>query len=74
MTVAASVEGAAAPPAEHFRVRERTYGHFSRSLAVPVGTEDKDVSAGLQHGLLRVTVRKGPSKSVVGKLVKVLSR
>ncbi|KAK4049547.1 hypothetical protein OIV83_004044 [Microbotryomycetes sp. JL201] len=43
---------------EDYRVRERMYSSFSRSVPVPVGTKPEDVHASLKDGLLHVTLPK----------------
>jgi HSP20 family protein len=42
-----------------FYVRERYYGAFRRSITVPAGTDEDDISADYENGLLEITVRGG---------------
>jgi HSP20 family protein len=37
---------------------ERRFGSFSRSVALPAGVNDEDVSAGYENGVLEIRVRK----------------
>ena len=41
----------------HFYTRERSFGHFRRSMNLPEGIDDDDVSASFVDGMLQVTVR-----------------
>ena len=41
----------------HFYTRERSFGHFRRSMNLPEGIDDDDVSASFKDGMLQVTVR-----------------
>ena len=43
----------------HFYVRERYYGAFRRSITLPAGTDEDDISADYENGLLEITVRGG---------------
>ncbi len=40
-----------------FYVRERYYGAFRRSLTLPAGINEGDISADYENGLLEITVR-----------------
>jgi HSP20 family protein len=40
-----------------FYTRERSFGHFRRSMNLPEGIDDDDVSASFKDGMLQVTVR-----------------
>ena len=40
-----------------FYVRERYYGAFRRSITLPVGIDEEDVSADYENGLLEIVVR-----------------
>ena len=42
----------------HFYTRERSFGHFRRSMNLPEGIDD-DISASFEDGMLQVTVRGG---------------
>ncbi|KAG1735520.1 small heat shock protein [Suillus lakei] len=41
-----------------YAVRERTFGKFSRTLQLPVGTKSEDVTAKMENGVLTVTFPK----------------
>jgi HSP20 family protein len=41
---------------EHFVRRERHYGAFSRSVALPPGVEAKEITAKTQNGVVEVTI------------------
>lgn len=66
-------EADAAEPEEKFKVHERLHGRFEKGFVVPYGTEEKDISATIQHGLLRVRVAKVEGRGGFAKLVRVLS-
>ena len=40
-----------------FYTRERSFGHFRRSMNLPEGIDDDDISASYDDGMLQVTVR-----------------
>ena len=42
-----------------FYVRERYYGAFRRSLTLPAGIKEEDISADYENGLLEIVVRGG---------------
>jgi HSP20 family protein len=42
-----------------FYVRERYYGAFRRSITLPAGIDESDISADYDNGLLEITVRGG---------------
>ena len=44
-----------------FYVRERYYGAFRRSMTLPAGVDESDISADFENGLLEITVRGGAS-------------
>ena len=46
----------------HFYTRERSFGHFRRSMNLPEGIDASDVSADFQDGMLQVTVRGGATE------------
>lgn len=53
-----------------FHRLERTYGHFQRSLGLPAGVKQEQISAEFEHGVLVVRVPKAdevrPRKIAVG--------
>jgi HSP20 family protein len=46
----------------HFYTRERSFGHFRRSMNLPEGIDASDISADFQDGMLQVTVRGGATE------------
>jgi HSP20 family protein len=46
---------------DSFFVRERPYGAFRRSITLPAGTQDGDISAEFVDGLTEITVAGGAS-------------
>ncbi len=42
-----------------FYIRERYYGAFRRSITLPAGIDESDISADYENGLLEITVRRG---------------
>ena len=46
----------------HFYTRERSFGHFRRSMNLPEGINASDISADFQDGMLQVTVRGGATE------------
>ena len=49
---------------EHFVRRERRYGSFSRSMALPDGVDPKEIKARTKDGVLELTI---PMPNVKGK-------
>jgi HSP20 family protein len=43
----------------HFYTRERSFGHFRRSMNLPEGLDGSDISADFRDGMLQITVRGG---------------
>jgi HSP20 family protein len=43
----------------NFYVRERYYGAFRRSVTLPAGIDEDDISADFENGLLEIVVRGG---------------
>jgi HSP20 family protein len=43
----------------HFYTRERSFGHFRRSMNLPQGVDRSDISADFRDGMLQITVRGG---------------
>ena len=46
----------------HFYTRERSFGHFRRSMNLPGGINASDISADFQDGMLQVTIRGGATE------------
>ncbi len=44
---------------DSFYIRERPYGSFRRSVTLPAGTDDSQISAEIRDGLVEITVRDG---------------
>jgi HSP20 family protein len=49
-----------------FHRMERSYGHFSRSFALPAEVDPSRATAQFQNGLLRLEIRKLPAQSTRG--------
>lgn len=47
-----------------FYTRESTYGTFRRTMTLPEGLDDEDVSAAFENGMLEVIVRGGAATTV----------
>ena len=58
LTVTAERERKQASEGESFYRSERRFGSFSRTIGVPQGVSDSDVSAHYDHGVLEVHIRK----------------
>lgn len=54
-------EPAAAAAAPQYRRIERSYGHISRSFKLPASVDASKVSAGLDNGVLTITLPKRPA-------------
>jgi HSP20 family protein len=52
---------------KNFRLVERSYGSFSRTLELPAGTDPDAVKASISNGVLKVTVPK-PAPAQVKKV------
>lgn len=46
---------------DSFFVRERPYGAFRRSITLPAGTKESDISAEFVNGLVEITIAGGAS-------------
>ena len=47
---------------QDYRVRERSFGSFSRAVELPQGVDPEDISAEIANGVLKVTVKKPTPK------------
>jgi HSP20 family protein len=56
LTVSGSHEESREKKDKHFLPRERRYGSFSRSLALPAGVEAKKIKAKTHDGVVEVTI------------------
>lgn len=52
---------------KNYRVFERSYGAFARSIALPPGTDPDKIKANIDKGVLKVTVEK-PEPKVAKKI------
>jgi HSP20 family protein len=59
---------------EVFYVRERYYGVFRRSWALPAGISEDDVSADFENGLLEITVRGGAAAAPEPRRIEIRDR
>lgn len=48
---------------DSFYVRERFHGEFRRAVTLPAGTDDEQLSAEFENGLVEITVRGGATGS-----------
>ena len=48
---------------DRFYIRERFYGAFRRAITLPEGTDDSQIEADFENGLLELTVRGGVSSA-----------
>ena len=48
---------------DSFYVRERFYGAFRRAITLPAGTDDSQISAEFENGLVEITVQGGATAS-----------
>jgi HSP20 family protein len=53
---------------DSFFVRERPYGAFRRSITLPAGTSERDISAEFVDGLAEITVRGGASAADLSRI------
>ncbi len=51
---------------DRFHRMERSYGHFSRSFALPAEVDPSRATAQFQNGLLRLEIRKLPAQGARG--------
>ncbi len=69
MTISGEKKSETDEKAKGYRVVERRYGSFSRSLRLPQGVEADKVKASLKNGVLRIEAPKAPG--AVGRQVTV---
>ncbi len=53
-----------------YYVRERSYGNFRRSMALPEGVNDNQISASFENGMLEITVKDG-AKTTKTRQIKI---
>ncbi len=58
----------------HFYVRERYYGAFRRSVTLPAGVAESDISAEFENGLLEITVQGAATAAEPPRRIEVRSR
>ena len=51
-----------------YKIQERSYGSFARSIAVPPGLKESEIKATLEEGLLKVTMPKRAKDSEAKKI------
>lgn len=56
-----------------YYVQERHYGTFRRSMALPEGVNDEDISAGFQDGVVEITVKGGATVTPAPKRIQLKS-
>lgn len=59
LTISGDREGGPAEEEIEYYTRERYYGIFRRSMTLPAGVDEEDVSAHFENGMLEITVRGG---------------
>jgi HSP20 family protein len=59
LTVSGERERAAGEEEATFHVRERYYGAFRRSMTLPAGVNEDDISASIYDGVVEITVSGG---------------
>jgi HSP20 family protein len=57
-----------------FYVRERYYGAFRRSINLPAGVDEGDLSADYENGLLEITVRGGAAAAPEPRRIEIRDR
>lgn len=58
---------------KNWRVVERSYGSFERSIRVPAGVDPKKIDARFENGVLTVTLPKPPSAKPAAQRISVKS-
>lgn len=71
LTVSGSHEESSEKRKDNYVRRERRYGSFSRSMAVPRGVKPDDVSATMSEGVLEVSIPKPKAEETGGKTIEV---
>ena len=74
LTVSGERKSEQDPEEETFYVRERYYGVFRRSWALPAGIGEDDASADFENGLLEITVRDGAVAVPEPRRIQIRSR
>lgn len=54
-----------------FYTRERYYGAFRRSVTLPAGIDESDISADFENGLLEITVQGGAAAAAEPRRIEI---
>ena len=57
-----------------FHTRERYYGAFRRSITLPPGIDESDISASFENGLLEITVQGGATAAPEPQRISIQDR
>ncbi len=57
-----------------FYTRERYYGAFRRSVTLPAGIDESDISADFENGLLEITVQGGAAAAAEPQRIEIRDR
>jgi HSP20 family protein len=57
-----------------FHIAERSFGAFSRSLALPFEPNAEDVDARFEDGVLKISVKKPPAQATTTQKIAIKSR
>ena len=57
-----------------FYVRERYYGALRRSVTLPAGVDEDDISADFENGLVAITVRGGAAAAEPPRRIEIRNR
>lgn len=71
LTVSGEHEEKSEEKKEHYLRRERRYGSFSRSMALPEGVKAEDIQANTSDGVLELTIPLPKPEEKPSKTVKV---
>lgn len=63
LTISGERERAPGEEEASYYVRERYYGAFRRSMALPESVDEDDISASFQDGVVEITVKEGDTVS-----------
>jgi len=74
LTVSGERKSEQDPEEETFYVRERYYGVFRRSWALPAGIGEDDASANFENGLLEITIQGAAAAVDPPRRIEIRSR
>jgi HSP20 family protein len=74
LTVSGEHEETKEEEEKNFVRRERRFGSFSRSMALPAGVDSDDIEATVEDGVLEVSIPKPEQSEKRGKTVEVKSK